>query len=203
MAKREYSGTPLSASQIEKLGNAIIFLSDKIQPLFKTKVLKLLYLMEEISIRKNGLPFFGVDFQLWKLGPVVKDIYIDLTSTTVLLDSYVETKSDSESTIVLPKKAFNDDEFSDCDMEVLNIVVEKFKDKSAPELIKITHRENFPWHTTAKNYGYLDLFEKNLCNSTDIVLDLSMLLNESPELKNFYLSTLDFQKQSNHLKRSS
>jgi uncharacterized phage-associated protein len=200
MMKNEYGQQPLTAFQIEKIGNAIIFISEKIHPLYKTSALKLLYLIEEISVRKHGIPFFGVDFQLWRLGPVVKDIYIDLTATPVLLDSYIETKTGSDSTVIFPKKSFCDDEFTDCDIDILNIVVDKFKDTSAPDLVKITHRENSPWCKTAKEKGYLEIFEKKQCNATDIVLDLSSLLNESPELKNFYISTLDFQRQSNNLK---
>jgi len=200
LVKKEYKEQPLTHSQIEKIGNALIFLSQKIQPLFKTSALKLLYLLEELSIRKYGLPFFGVDFQLWRLGPVVKEIYIDLTSSTALLDSYIETKN-GNGTVISPKKEFNDDEFSDCDLDILNLVVDKFKDASAPDLVRITHREHFPWHKTAKEHGYLEVFEKNCLNATDIVLDLSTLLDDSPSLKEFYLHTLDFQKQSNDLKR--
>ena len=200
LEKKQYNEHVLSSSQIEKIGNAIIFLAEKIQPLYKTKVLKLLYLIEEISIKKNGIPFFGVDFQLWRLGPVVKDVYIDLTAQTAIFSKYIET-IEEDGVVVKPKVPFNDDEFSDCDIEVLNLVGKTFKDTSAPDLIKITHRENFPWHKTAKATGYLELFDKQLCNSTDIVLDLSMLLEDRPEQKEFYLNTLEFQKQSNHLKR--
>lgn len=198
LSKNKYN-QPLTHSQIDKIGNAIIFLSEKIQPLYKTSALKLLYLIEEISIRKNGIPFFGVDFQLWRLGPVVKDIYIDLTSPTALLDSYIETKSEN-GTVISPKNAFNDDEFADCDIDVLETVVEKFRYHSPQDLVRITHREHFPWHKTAKEHGYLDIFQNNAQNSTDIVLDLSTLLDDSPSRKEFYLNTLDFQRQSNNLK---
>lgn len=201
MTRQEYQQQTLTASQIEKIGNALIFLSKKIKPLFKTSALKLLYLLEEISIKKNGLPFFGVDFQLWRLGPVVKEVYIDLTSETAILREFIETKNDSETTVIYPKKAFSDDEFSDCDMDVLGIVVDKFKNMSAPDLVRVTHRENSPWHKTAKEHGYLELFAKNARNATEIVLDLSTLLDEFPEQKNFYISTLEFQRQSNNLKR--
>jgi uncharacterized phage-associated protein len=186
--------------KIEKLGNAIIYLTNNIRPLYKTKLLKLIYLIEEVSIKKHGIPFFGFDFQLWRLGPVVKDVFIDLSSTPVLLEEYITTTGDGDVKVIYAKKEFSDDEFSDLDMQILDTVVNTFKDYSAKDLVEITHREHFPWHTTAKNLGYLDLFDNKMCQSTDIVLDLSMLLDNSPELKNFYLSNLEFQKQSNHLK---
>lgn len=202
LVRKEYSSAPLTQQQVEKIGNAIIFLSERIRPLFKTKVLKLLYLIEEVSVRVNGIPFFGVDFELWQFGPVVKDVYIDLSEQGPVLSKFIDTikQVDGESVLIAPKLSFNDDEFSDCDMEVLELVVNSFKDKSASDLVNITHRENYPWYETAKSTGYLELFEQGKCNSTDIVLDLSTLLDESPEKKAFYLSTLEYQKQSDHLK---
>lgn len=198
---KEYNEHPLTTSQIEKMGNSFIYLSQNIQPLYKTKALKLLYLIEEISVRKNGIPFFGVDFQMWKLGPVVKDIYIDITAETSLLSSYISKKFEGEDAVaILPNATFNDDEFSDSDMWVLEFVVKTFKDTPTQKLIEITHREGFPWHETAKKSGYLELFEKNLCNATNIVLDLSILLDADQQKKEFYLHTLNYQKESNQLK---
>lgn len=200
LLKREYNQQQLSASQIDKIGNAIIFLSEKINPLYKTSALKLLYLLEEISIKKYGIPYFGVNFQLWRLGPVIKEVFVDLSSQPLLLNKYIQTIYDGDSTIISPKAPFNDDEFSDYDLEILSLVVDSFKDKSAPDLVKITHRENSPWYKTAKESGYFDAFEKNMLNSTDIVLDLSSLLDDAPTLKEFYLANLDIQMHSNQLK---
>lgn len=204
LAQKEHNEYPLTVSQIEKIGNSIVFLSEKIEPLYKTKALKLLYLIEEISVRKNGIPFFGVDFQLWRLGPVVKDVFIDMTAQTAILSNYIDKKAEGDDAIaIIPKTQFNDDEFSDSDMWVLEFVTKTFKDTSAQKLIEITHRKGFPWYETAKKTGYLELFEKNQCNSTNIVLDLSMLLDADPQKKSFYLNTLDYLKESNHLKGKS
>ena len=40
--------------QIDKIGNTIIFLSKNMGDLNKTKILKLLFLLEEASIKKYG-----------------------------------------------------------------------------------------------------------------------------------------------------
>jgi len=189
-----------SKNQIEKLGNAIIYLAEKIQPLSKTKLLKLIYLLEETAVKKYGVPFLGIDFQLWKLGPVAKDLFIELSSSPALLDNYIAVANNNDATFITAKQPFCDDEFSDMEMELMDIVVSTFRNYTAHDLINITHRENHPWHDAAKSSGYLEAFDKNQCNSTEIVLDLSSMLNELPEQKAFYLSTLAFQKQSNHLK---
>ena len=190
-------------SQIDKLGNAIIYLSNSIKPLYKTKLLKLIYLIEEVSVKKYGIPFFGFDFQLWRLGPVVKDVFIDLSSTPVLLEDYIETIGSGDGTYIVAKKEFCDDEFSELDLEILQAVATNYRNFTGNELVEITHRENYPWHKTALQHGYLDLFNNKSIQSTDIIIDLSSLLNDTPTLKEFYLGNLEYQKQSNHLKGNS
>ena len=73
--------TAFSRSEIDKLGNTIIYLASKIPNLSKTKVLKLLYLLEHFSARYNRVPFVNLEFEVWKAGPVAKDVYIDLSNT--------------------------------------------------------------------------------------------------------------------------
>lgn len=47
-----------SDDQLDKIGNALIYLADKLPQLTKTKLLKLLYIMDEISIKKSGIPIY-------------------------------------------------------------------------------------------------------------------------------------------------
>ncbi|MBP6431602.1 MAG: DUF4065 domain-containing protein, partial [Ferruginibacter sp.] len=58
-----------TTQQLNKLGNTLIYLANNVGELNKTKILKLLYLIEEKAIKKFGYPFFGFNFQLWKFGP--------------------------------------------------------------------------------------------------------------------------------------
>jgi uncharacterized phage-associated protein len=189
-------------SQIDKLGNTIIYLCNKIKPLYKTKLLKLLYLLEEISIKKNGMPFLGLNFEVWKLGPVAKDIFIELSSTPTFLSSFIAVEDHGEDSICIGAiKDFSDDEFSAADLEILDLVAEKFKTTTANDLVKITHTENRPWYITAMQHGVLELFNANQKNNTDIKIDLSMLLDDRQEMKAFYLTSLEHIQQSKWLKR--
>lgn len=54
----------LSEEQIDKIGNSIIYFLQKIEDLSKTKVLKLLYILDELSIKKSGIPFFNLKYKL-------------------------------------------------------------------------------------------------------------------------------------------
>src|SRR6266700_6732546 len=128
-----------SKNQIEKLGNAFIFLCEKIiavgESVSKTHLLKLIFIVEEISVKKYGLPFFDLRFDVWKLGPVSKDLYYELSEEPTLLSEYINIKTINGNTIVEPKKAFSDDEFNDNEIALIEQISDRFLYCTAKELI--------------------------------------------------------------------
>ncbi|HWV30485.1 MAG TPA: type II toxin-antitoxin system antitoxin SocA domain-containing protein [Dyadobacter sp.] len=72
----------------------------------------MIYLIEEYAVRTYGLSFFNLDFSVWKLGPVSRDLFVDLSSDEpVLLANYINRTIADSSVFITPKKAFSDDEF--------------------------------------------------------------------------------------------
>ena len=136
--------------QLAKLGNAIIFIANNITPLSKTKLLKLIYLIEELSIKKYGSPFFNIRFDVWKLGPVSRDLYVEVTSEPELLEPYIIKESSKGAVFIKPKKPFSDDEFSDREISLLQDIVKVYGNYSADQLIALTHRKHSPWYITAE-----------------------------------------------------
>lgn len=176
----------LSDNQINKIGNSIIYLSDKIGNLSKTKALKLIYILDELSIKKSGIPFFNLKYKVWKFGPVSEEIFIDLSSDTTLLKKYIKRSSEDGTTIIEPIIAFNDDEFSDNDIDLLDYVIDNFGQNSAKELVSYTHRENSPWHNTALKNSVLGLLEREEINNTELIIDMSSLINHDERKKMIY-----------------
>lgn len=167
----------LSNSQIDKVGNTIVYLCEKIDSLSKTKALKLIYILDEQSIKQSGIPFFNLKYKVWKFGPVSEEFFIDLSSDTTLLKNYIERISKEGSTVLKSISDFNDDEFSDNDIDLLDFVIEKFGNKSAKELIYHTHRENSPWYKTAKENSVLELLNNEEINNTEYLIDMSSLIS--------------------------
>lgn len=176
----------LSSSQVDKVGNSIIYLSEKIGELSKTKALKLIYILDELSIKQSGIPFFNLKYKVWKFGPVSEEIFIDLSSDTTLLKKYVERVSKDGVTIINPIVDFNDDEFSDNDIDLLDFVIQKFGDKTAKDLVYYTHRKNSPWHNTAIKNSVLELLEKEEINNTELLIDMTSLINHDERKKIIY-----------------
>jgi uncharacterized phage-associated protein len=179
---------PYSLSEINKLGNAIVFLTDKINPLSKTKLLKLIYLIEEYSVRTYGLPFFNLHFTVWKLGPVSRDVFVDLSSDEpILLSEYIRKTVTNDGNIYIKSKVkFSDEEFSDNEMDLLEHIADTFKEYTAAELIELTHRKHSLWYMTASENGILEYLEAGTLNSTEIEIDFSRLLDEMPVKKAIY-----------------
>ncbi|GHT57222.1 hypothetical protein AGMMS49982_24230 [Bacteroidia bacterium] len=167
-----------SKDTISKIGNTVVYLSERIPNLSKTKILKLLYLIEEHSAIKNNTPFFGINFEVWQAGPVAKDFYIDLSDDEpVLLRNFITKTDESGSTYIHSKTPFCDDEFSDNDIELLDEVIRKFGNKTATQLVELTHNENSAWYCIAKDNELLDDFTNGKKNHSDKEIDFTYYLN--------------------------
>jgi uncharacterized phage-associated protein len=186
--------------QLAKLGNAIIFLCNEIQPLSKTKLLKIIYLIEETSVKRLGIPFFNIRFDVWKLGPVSKDLYAEFSSDPDLLENYIIKENRNAGQFFKAKQSFDDSEFSDLELDLLSDVARIYKRYTAEELIELTHRKHSPWYTTAQKNGLLEYFENGMANTSDIEIDLSILISDDESKLAFFKSHKDFLDNSRKLK---
>ncbi len=184
----------LTKTDKEKLGNAVVYIASHTSNLSKTKLLKLLYFMEEYSVRRFHTPFLGLPFEVWQAGPVVKDVFIDLSETPVLLDGYITKQIKGDATYILPTREFCDDEFSDNDLLVMQEVIKKYGNKTAKELVCLTHKKGSLWYNTANRENLLNSFEMKLMNNSDYVIDFSEELTETG--KEFYHEQMDFLQTS-------
>lgn len=190
-----------TAQQINKLGNTLVYLANNVGELSKTKILKLLYLIEEKSIKKFGYPFFGFNFQLWKFGPVLKDVYIDLSEDSPqILKDYI-TKADYDINLFIPIAEFNDDEFSDDDIYLLDSIAKFAKHKTAKDLVDLTHNDNSLWKLSALKNGVYEQLEAKEINSTEYLIDFSLLFESNTFQKERYESAVDNLDFINHFKR--
>jgi uncharacterized phage-associated protein len=178
-----------SEEHIEKIGNTIIFLASNTVNTSKTKLLKLLYILDEISIKQSGLPFLNLKYKVWKFGPVANDIFVELSTSPSMLKNFIEKKGEGE--YILPKKAFSDDEFTQKELELLNFVVGKFGGANAAELIAHTHRKNSPWYNAAVKNSVLDLLESEKISTTEIVINMSELIEHDERKKRLYFDYIE------------
>lgn len=179
----------INSDQLEKIGNAVVYIADRIPQLSKTKLLKLLYILDEISIKKSGIPILNLKYKVWKFGPVSEELFIDLSSEPTLLEKFINR--DNEGNYIVSKVQFNEDEFSENDIELMDFVIEKYGNKTAKELISYTHRVNSPWYNTAKENSVLELLESEIINNTEYLIDMGMIVSHDERKLEIYSEYLE------------
>ncbi|WP_291564023.1 Panacea domain-containing protein [Bacteroides sp.] len=183
-----------------KLGNAIIYIANNTTQLSKTKLLKLLYLMEEEMVLHYHVPFLGLPYEVWQAGPVSKDVFIDLSDGPYLLKDYVTTEqtADGKITYIKAKAEFCDDEFSDCEIEMMDNIISRYGSLTAGQLVNETHKQGTLWHKVAEAHNLIEPFEKRECNNSDYQIDFSDLL--SGKAAEAYRESLDIRQTANIMK---
>ncbi|WP_339608219.1 Panacea domain-containing protein [uncultured Roseivirga sp.] len=180
----------LSSINIEKVGNTLIYLRQSLSFLSKTKALKLLYLIEEQAVAKFGHQILNLDFEVWKHGPVDRQLYYELSNSELnLLKPYIQIENFQSGKSIQAKAAFNDDEFSTSDLKLIDEVIKNFGHLNANELIEITHREGSPWHNQARKHNkFFWLFN----NTTDELIDLSQVISTDNNKKQHFKEHQEF-----------
>jgi uncharacterized phage-associated protein len=172
----------------DKIGNMIIYFSNGKKTNF-IKILKLLYLADEKSILESGAPISWLDYKAWMRGPVASDLYYEAERivndkkesynglniqphVNVVLDNQI--KGHKKTMSIIPKSDFNDDDFSDFEINILESIMKDYGSKSVKELVDITHAENSLWDETVKANNLNKAFKVDA--STDYPLSLFNLI---------------------------
>lgn len=180
-----------------KIGNTIIYIANHTGKLSKTKLLKLLYIMESTMVRKYHVPFLAIPYEVWKWGPVQKDLFADLSDNLFLMKDYISAYFSEDRKYFRAKAEFNDDEFSQLEIGVMDEVLEEYGKKTVQQLESILHQPSSLWYRAAEKNNVLSAFSDGTCNNTDIKIDFSDLLS-SPEDKEEYIENLAIQRTANN-----
>lgn len=183
----------LNNKMSKKINNLIIYLAENInqekEPFDLIKAIKLLYLIDEFSVKETGVPITFLNYQAWKAGPVANELYDEVKSKKrfgLRLRDYFKFKevpntNDPNSTeptiLVIPKCNFDNGEFSKHDMTIINKVLEDHRDKSKNELINLLHKNGSLWKKVVKKNNLRSRFNDNPRPSIDI--DINGLLNKN------------------------
>lgn len=87
--KRYMDMCKFSEANKDKLGNALIYMAERVPDLSKTKALKLLYLMEERMVLIYHVPFLGIPYEVWQAGPVA---HISFPSSHSMMTSFLSAR---------------------------------------------------------------------------------------------------------------
>lgn len=157
--------------EIGKIQQATAYLSNKIENLYLTKFLKLMYYFDFISVLERGVPITNDTYYHLPYGPVpsfIKDqivslkdewkksnseaLEIETDSFSSIFLNFVELDVNKKKSIIKTKADFANDfsYLSEYEKTLLDDIVSQFKDVKTPNIVKQTHAEP-PYIQTPEN----------------------------------------------------
>ena len=135
----------------EKLINAIVYFAQKTKYCGKTKLFKLLYLLDFEHFRQTGRSVTGLNYYAWDKGPVPTSLYYEMKSPKKDLAEKVtieskETKHENPIQLTSAKTNFDSTHFSKRELHILESLSKQFRYITADKIAERTHLVNEPWH---------------------------------------------------------
>jgi len=167
----------------DKIGNLMILLAERLNPLYHTKLIKLLYLIDETAVKDDGIPVTWLDYKVWQFGPVAPETFF-MKDSDHLFTNYISTKKSDKNTIIVPIGHYNKNLFSEYELEIIDNVISDFGKLSSEELVLLTHEQNSLWSLTKKENN-ID-FVNSPANISNVSIDLRRLIaNDKQKLSNY------------------
>lgn len=187
----------------EKIGQILNYFASNIDHLSMTKSLKLLYILDETSVKETGTLLTWLDYKVWEMGPVAIDIYNEIKRDEIICFKGKELKSteyvnieyiqrpEKEEIYLTSKSEFDTSIFNQYELDLLHMTVFKFGNWNATELINYLHEEGSLWHQMVKNHNLEDHF-KTYSKITNYSIEFTELIEDDQLLMMAYQSALDY-----------
>lgn len=96
---------------------------------------------------------------------------------------------------------FDDNEFSECEMEMMDEVLAKYGDMTAADLASETNKKDSLWYRTAERTGLLGAFNKRECNNSNKRINFAEVMTDYAAED--YRESLNIRQTANLLKAES
>ena len=151
--------------------------------------------MEERMVQKAHIPFLGIPFNAWRMGPVSVDVFEELSDGPVLLADFIALEFNGQGIKVTAKRDFCDDEFSDYELSMMDDVMHEYGMMNSEQLIAETHKEGSLWRQTVAEAGLLRDFEMKRASTSNVIIDMARGLN--PADREHYEETFNIRESAN------
>lgn len=169
----------------EKVGALLAYICIKIPDMHLRKLLKILYMIDEESVRQRAIPVTWLEYQAWEKGPVAYEVYdakVGAFGDYIRCEKQDDGKWHVNAVAKHPYIMEKDlQQASEWELELVDQIIERCKDMSADQLTEETHTPESLWSKVVAQHK----IDFSLNPRTDYVVDLNAL-NESDDLKAVY-----------------
>lgn len=125
---------------IDKLEAAISYIAEKVSNLFKVKLMKMLWYADALSYKNNGSAITGLVYRHNEMGALPIGHYSLMNLENLNVHEEVSINYDS-MLHVYPSKGMDYSVLSEKDKAILDVVIKKFKNYKAQEIVDYMHEE--------------------------------------------------------------
>ena len=152
------SSTALNADSksFVKLANIILFISKlEHKTLHLTRLLKLLYIIDEKSISIIGSPVTNLEYKVAEKGPLADHLWFCIQNSPELFEDFFEINfnGSTSSYSLKQKKDANLMVLSDFEEDLIKETVNNYKGVKTEEIINDLHKKDTLWYKTKKKYN--------------------------------------------------
>lgn len=125
---------------IDKVEEVVSYFAEAVSNLFKVKLMKMLWYADALSFKTNGTAITGLVYRHNEMGALPIGHYSLMNLEKLNVQEEVSINYDS-MLHVYPTKGMNYDGLSDDEKYVLDLVVKKFKNYKAQDIVDYMHKE--------------------------------------------------------------
>lgn len=177
----------------ERIGILLSYIGKQIPNLTLRKLIKLIFLIDECSVKEKGYPLTWLNYYAWEKGPVAREIY-DVKNNGGLFSEFINVKKNEENGkyMISTNTSFDLEtgmtKFSQNQIDMIDSIIEKNRTADEEKLTEITHEEKGAWNDTVKRNNIS--FKDN--SKTNIKVDLiGFFVNRESEMYQDYLEAFD------------
>ena len=141
----------------KKVGALLEYICNQMPYIHLRKLLKVIYLMDEKSVKMRAIPLTWLDYYAWKKGPVAPSIYAVKEGEFSAYVTCAKGEDDKWHVSANKKNLYAIDKdlkaFSAYEMDIINSVIAYCKDKSADNLTDETHSDDSLWSQTVSQHN--------------------------------------------------
>ena len=135
----------------DKLINSIVYFANNTEYCGKTKLFKLLFLLDFGHFEKTGRNVTGLEYHAYEMGPLPETLNAGIDfpepdlSRRVAVDQ-VTTFDGHGMQKIRPLEEFDSKNFSKREIRLLQEIANQYKDFKAQDMVNVTHEIGSPWH---------------------------------------------------------
>jgi len=193
MSEDQTNNFQIDKVHLNRVGNILLYIANRIPHLYITKSIKLLYILDEESVKRNGVPITWQGYLVAKHGPLPFNVFSDLRyKGCAQLGNWVTVSEENEGRMarVLPNGKFDDGEFLDAELELLDEVIDTYKDWTAKELVDHLHKNGSLWHQIYEREDLRKKFDdEGLSDVSPFSVDFESLIQDDSQKVLLYQET--------------